>query len=136
MTVPRCPGPVTRRDFLRVGGLVLGGLGLSQVLAARAASHSAPDNSVILVYCLGGASHLETYDLKPDGPSEMRSVFKPILTRVPGMSICELLPRQARVADRFSLIRSVHHKINIHNDGSIAVLTGKEPSVADPTSTA
>jgi hypothetical protein len=66
----------------------------------------------------------------------MRSVFKPIPTRVPGMSICELLPRQAQVADRFSLIRSMRHKINIHNDGSIVVLTGKEPTVLDPTSQA
>jgi hypothetical protein len=126
---------LNRRDFLRVGGLALGGLGLAQVLAARAESRSPADTSVIIIYCLGGPSHLETYDLKPDGPSEMRSVFKPIATRVSGMSICELLPRQARVADKFSLIRSMRHKVNIHNDGSITVLTGKEPSVLDPTST-
>jgi Protein of unknown function (DUF1501) len=132
----RCPGPLDRRAFLRVGGLALGGLGLSEVVAARAAARSTADTSVILIYCQGGASHLETYDLKPDGPAEMRSVFRPIPTCVPGVSICELLPMQARVADRFSLIRSLHHKINIHNDGSIAVLTGKEPTVPDPTSRA
>jgi hypothetical protein len=106
-------------------------------LAGRAATPKAPpDTSVILVYCVGGPSHLETYDLKPDGPEMMRSVFKPIATRVPGLSICEHLPRQAAVAHRFSVIRSMHHKINIHNDGSILVLTGKEPSVPDPSSTA
>src|SRR5262245_5170790 len=131
-----CPGPIDRREFLRVGGLALGGLGLAEVAAARSRSKSTADTSVILVYCLGGPSQLETYDLKPDGPSEMRSVFRPILTVVPGMSICEHLPRQARVADKFSLIRSMRHTINIHNDGSINVLTGKEPSVPDPTSTA
>src|SRR4029078_12543375 len=87
--------------------------------------------AVILVYCLGGASQLETYDLKPDGPEQMRSVFRPIATRVPGMSICELFPLQAEVPDKFTLIRSLHHTINIHNDGSIAGLTGKEPSVPD-----
>jgi hypothetical protein len=125
-----------RREFLRVGGLVLGGLGIAEVTAARAAARSSTDTAVILIYCLGGASHLETYDLKPDGPAEMRSVFRPISTRVSGMSICELLPLHARVADRFSLVRSLHHKINIHNDGSITVLTGKEPTVLDPTSTA
>jgi hypothetical protein len=126
-----------RRDFLRIGGLALGGLGLADTLAARARSASGRrDTSVILVYCLGGASQLETYDLKPDGPAEMRSVFRPIATRVPGMSVCELLPLHARVAHRFSLIRSLHHRINIHNDGSILVLTGKEPLVPDPTSTA
>src|SRR5262245_63195758 len=134
---PRCPGPVSRRDFLRIGTLALGGLGLSQVMAGRAAAGKKnSDTSVILVYCLGGPSHLETYDLKPDGPSEMRSVFRPIATRVPGMSICELLPLHARVADKFSLVRSLHHDINIHNDGSILVLTGKRPTVLDPTSTA
>lgn len=132
-----CPGPMQRRDFLRVGGLLLGGMGLSQLLEARAAAGSATrDTAVILFYCLGGPSQLETYDLKPDGPSGMRSVFAPIATRVPGMSICELFPLQAQVADRFSLIRSLHHKINIHNDGSITVLTGKEPTVPDPTSQA
>lgn len=136
----QCPGIPThfqRREFLRVGGMALGGVGLATVLAGRAAAGtSTADTSVILVFCLGGASHLETYDLKPDGPELMRSVFRPIATAVPGMSICEHLPLQAKAAKRFSLIRSLHHKINIHNDGSIAVLTGKEPSVPDPTSTA
>jgi hypothetical protein len=136
MPPPRCLGPVDRREFLRVGGLVLGGLGLAEVTAARAAARTTTDTSVILVYCLGGASHLETYDLKPEGPEEMRSVFRPIATRVAGVSVCELLPLHARVADRFSLIRSLHHRVNIHNDGSITVLTGKEPTVPDPTSTA
>src|SRR5262245_63103369 len=120
-------GALDRRDFLRVGGLALGGLGLADVLRARDGKRS--DTSVILVYCLGGKSHLETYDLKPDGPEQMRSVFRPIATRVKGTSICELLPHHARVADRFTLVRSLHHTINIHNDASIAGLTGKEPSV-------
>ncbi len=137
MIPQRCPGPIDRRAFLRAGGLALGGLGLPGLFAGRAAAGTAStDTSVILVYCLGGASHLETYDLKPDGPSEMRSVFRPIPTRVPGMSVCELFPLHARVADRFSLVRSLHHKVNIHNDGSITVLTGKEPTVLDPTSQA
>ena len=120
-----------RREFLRIGGLALGGLGLAEVLASQPRS----DTAVIVLYCLGGASQLETYDLK-DGPDAMRSVFAPIATRVPGMRICEHLPMHAEVADRFAIIRSMTHRINIHNDGSIAVLTGKEPSVPDPTSTA
>jgi hypothetical protein len=125
---------IHRREFLRIGGLALGGLGLADVLAAQ--TRSAPrDTSVIMIYCIGGASHLETYDLK-DGPEQMRSVFRPIPTRVSGMSICEHLPLHAEVADKFTLIRSLNHKINIHNDGSITVLTGKEPTVLDPTSTA
>jgi len=122
---------------LRVGGLALGGLSLSELLAARELSGNGdPDTSVILFYMWGGPSHLETYDLKPDAPSEYRSVFSPISTCVPGMQICELFPRQARVADKFSLVRSLHHEINIHNDAAIEVLTGKRPSVLDPTSQA
>ncbi len=133
---PKCPGPVNRREFLRVGSLALGGLGLADFAAARSSTQSPPDTSVILVYCLGGPSQLETYDIKPDGPSNMRSVFAPMPTRVPGMSICELLPNHAKLADKFSIIRSMSHRINIHNDGSILMLTGKEPSVPDPTSQA
>src|SRR5262245_7273450 len=137
MRQQRCPGPMDRREFLRVGGLALGGLSLAGTLAARGAAGTAGhETSVILIFCLGGASHLETYDLKPDGPEQMRSIFRPVATRVPGMAVCELLPLHAQVADRFSLIRSMHHKISIHNDGSILTLTGKEPSVPDPTSTA
>lgn len=134
--IAMCPGPLNRRELLRVGGLLLGSLSAAEMLAARAATPTAPNTSVILVYCLGGPSHLETYDLKPDGPAESRSIFRPITTRVPGMSLCELLPLHARVADKLSIVRSMHHKINIHNDGSIYVLTGKEPTVPDPSSTA
>jgi hypothetical protein len=84
----------------------------------------------------GGPSHLETYDLKPDAPSEYRGPFRPIRTTVPGLDVCELFPLQARQARRFSLIRSLHHTMTAHNDGSIEVLTGKTPTRPDPTSTA
>lgn len=133
---PRCPGPVSRREFLQAGTLALGGLLLSDILAGRAAAGQASkDTAVILLYLHGGPSQLETYDLKPDAPIEYRSVFKPIPTRVPGMNICELFPLQAQVADRFSLIRSLHHTMTSHTDGGIEVLTGKTPTRPDPTST-
>lgn len=131
----RCPGRMGRREFLQAGALALGGLTLPDVLAARAASGtSSADTSVIMLYLHGGPSQLETYDLKPDAPSSYRSVFRPIPTVVSGMEICELFPRQARVADRFSLVRSLHHDIGIHSDGGIIVLTGKRPSKLDPSS--
>jgi hypothetical protein len=82
----------------------------------------------------GGPSQLETYDLKPQAPVEYRSVFRPIATKVPGMDICELFPLQAALADKFSIIRSLNHDIGIHSDGGIIVLTGKRPTVLDPTS--
>lgn len=130
-----CPGPVSRREFLQVGMLTLGGLSLSDVLAARAATgQTSKETSVILLYLHGGPSQLETYDLKPQAPSDYRSIFEPIPTNVPGMEICELFPRQAQIADKFSLIRSLNHDVGIHSDGGIIVLTGKRPTRLDPTS--
>ena len=82
----------------------------------------------------GGPSQLETYDLKPDAPIEYRSVFAPIPTNVPGLDLCELFPLQAKIADKFSLVRSLNHDVNIHSDGGIVILTGKRPTQLDPTS--
>ena len=132
-----CSGPICRRDILRIGTLGLGGLCLPEILKAQSASGNArPDTSVILFWMWGGPSQLETWDMKPDAPSEYRGPFRPIATSVPGMEICELFPRQARQAHRFSLVRSLHHEMSSHNDGSIELLTGKTPDRPDPTSTA
>lgn len=118
-----------------MGALTLGGIGLREVLAAReAAGKTTSGTSVILLYLHGGPSQLETYDLKPDAPTEYRSVFSPVKTNVSGMEICELFPLQAKIADKFSLVRSLNHDVNIHSDGGIVVLTGKRPTVLDPTS--
>ena len=131
------PAHPSRREFLRAGTLALGGMSLADVLRARAASgNPSADTSVILFYQWGGASQLETYDLKTEAPQEYRSVFQPIPTTVPGMEICELFPLQAGLAEKFALIRSLHHEINIHNDAAIEVLTGKRLSRLDPTSSA
>lgn len=128
-------GLLSRRCFLQLGGLGLTGLSLTDVLAARVATANAGlQTSVILLYLHGGASQLETYDLKPSAPSSYRSVFEPIATNVPGLDICELFPLQAKIADKFSLVRSIHHDVGIHSDGGILVLTGKRPSRLDPTS--
>jgi hypothetical protein len=125
---------LSRREFLRAGALALGGVTLADVLAARAAKPAARDTSVILLYLHGGPSHLETYDLKPDAPLAYRSVFNPIRTNVPGIDVCEHFPRQAKIADKFALVRSLNHDVNIHSDGGIVVLTGKRPTVLDPLS--
>src|SRR4051794_18039167 len=114
MAPPLCPGPVSRRELLRVGALALGGLGLEPVLAARAAAGAARrDTAVILLYLHGGPSQLETYDLKPEAPSDYRSIFRPVKTNVPGIEVCELFPLQAKIADRFALVRSLHHDVDI-----------------------
>ncbi len=98
-----CDG-LSRRSFLTVGSLALGGLALPQLLQAKGAGRH---KSVIMVYLSGGISHQDTVDLKPDAPSGIRGEFKPIPTNVPGLQVCELLPRLARCADKYSVIRSV-----------------------------
>jgi hypothetical protein len=126
-----------RREFLRVGTLGLGGLALADLLEARAsAGQSRPDTSVILFWMWGGPSQLETYDCKPEAPSEYRGPLRPIRTTVPGLDICEVFPLQARLGHRISLVRSLHHQMSSHNDGSIELLTGKTPAKEDLTSTA
>jgi len=133
----RCSGPLARREFLRAGALALGGLTLPELLRARAgAGNATAPTSVILFWMWGGPSQLETWDCKPDAPSEYRGPLRPIHTNVPGIDICEVFPLQARQAHRYSLIRSLHHKMASHNDGSIEWLTGKTPLKEDPTSTA
>ncbi|MFP6676362.1 MAG: DUF1501 domain-containing protein [Pirellulaceae bacterium] len=129
-------GRVSRRDFMQIGSLLSGGLALPQILAAQDSSQSSasPGTAVIMLYQHGGASQLETYDLKPDAPTSYRSIFQPISTNVRGMDICELFPLQAKLADKFSIIRSLHHDVGIHSDGGIIVLTGKRPAKLDPTS--
>jgi hypothetical protein len=137
MPVSSCTGPLRRREFLRLGTLALGGLGLADLLAARAAARRTDaDTSVILFWMWGGPSQFETYDPKPDAPADYRGPFRPIPSAVPGMDLCEFFPLQAKLGDKIVLIRSLHHTMSAHNDGSIEVLTGKTPIRPDPTSTA
>jgi hypothetical protein len=102
-----CDG-VSRRDFLRVGTLGLGGLTLADLLRAEAgASRQVAPKSAIMIFMSGGPSHIDTYDMKPDLPAEFRGEFKPIQTNVPGMDFCELMPRQAQIADKLAVLRGV-----------------------------
>ena len=121
---------MSRRNVLQLGGGVLGGMGLSRLLEAQALSAQAgplPDTSVIFVWLPGGPPHMETYDLKPDAPEDYRGQFNPIRTKVPGMDIGELLPRHAKIADKFTLIRSCAHKFADHGGGHKRFLTGRAP---------
>ena len=126
-----CLGPVGRRDFLRAGFLGLGGLGLGDLLHARAASETHTDTACIFIWLGGGPSQFETYDMKPDAPAEFRGEFRPIRTNVPGLDICEHLPMQARAADKFSLIRSCSHVSAGHENGTQHFLTGRKPNRQD-----
>jgi hypothetical protein len=107
--VPCCDG-ITRRSFLRAGALALGGLGLGDVLRLRAeapAPGTPLPKSIIMIHLSGGPSHLDMYDMKPGAPREYRGEFRPIRTNVPGLDVCELMPRQAKIADRFAILRGV-----------------------------
>src|SRR5215218_5518702 len=118
-----CSGP-SRREFLRVGGLTVGGLSLPTLLQARPGRRA---KSCILIFMDGGPSHLEMWDLKPDAPAEVRGEFKPIRSSVPGITVGELLPLSAKEMHHFAQVRSVRHGITDHNAGSYYMLTGKYP---------
>jgi hypothetical protein len=103
-----CDG-ITRREVLRVGGLAIGGLTLADILRSRAnAGSSTPRNkSVIMIWLRGGASHIDSYDMKPQAPVEVRGEFQPIATKVPGIQICEYLPKHAGMMDKLAIIRGI-----------------------------
>jgi hypothetical protein len=99
---------------LRFGGLGLGGLMLADLLRLRAEGKAPRTRSIIMVLLSGGPGHIDMYDLKPDAPAEIRGEFRPIDTNVPGMQICELMPRQARIADRLTIIRNMQFTGDTH----------------------
>ena len=126
--VPLCDG-LSRREFLRVGGLATAGLSLPVLLESQA--HAASDSrakakACIQLYMWGGPSQLETFDLKPHASEGIRSLFRPSATNVPGIQICEHLPRLARMADRYALVRSVSHNNHNHTPMIYYTLTGRE----------
>jgi len=114
----------SRRDFLKIGGLALGGLSLPQILRAEAqAGIRRSHKSVIMIFLSGGPPHQDMVDLKPDAPAEIRGEFNPIRTNVPGIDICEHLPRLAGMMDRFAIIRSLVGSEGRH--ASFQCMTGK-----------
>lgn len=127
--------PWNRRQLLKIGGLGTLGLGLSdliraEALAARDASAS-PIRSCILLFYYGGPSHLDTWDMKPNAPREVRGEFQSIATNVPGIRIGEHQPHSARVVDRLAIIRSMHHPMTNHNAAAFATLSGRDPLKGD-----
>jgi hypothetical protein len=115
-----------------VGTLGVGGLGLSELLRLRAEAATAEnarnnDTSIIFVWLPGGPPHMEMYDMKPEAPVDYRGPYRPIHTNVPGIDVCELMPRHAKIADRFNVIRSIAHKFADHGGGHKRFLTGRDP---------
>lgn len=142
-----CDG-MSRRSFVQLGVAGMASVGLPQLLRAKTASREsgtpAKDTSVIMIWLDGGPGHMDTYDMKPDAPVEYRGIWNPIRTNVPGTLVTELFPRQAKIADKFSLIRSLHHDTGDHFTGGHYMLTsrggasgadtaGKSPSIGSIT---
>ncbi len=125
-SVSFCDG-LTRRDFLHAGALSTLGLTLPGLLAYRASAATRDrDVNCIMIFLVGGPSHIDTFDPKPNAPDEVRGPFKPIRTSVPGTQITEIFPKTAKRADRFSLVRSVYHTATaVHDTGHQMMQTGR-----------
>jgi hypothetical protein len=123
---------ITRRRLLQVGGLGLLGLNLPGFLrAAEGGRRKARARSVIFLHQYGGPSCHDTFDMKPAAPDAVRGELKPIASTLPGVPVCELLPRTARVMDKVTLVRSVHHTMKNHNSAGYYSLTGYAPPTDD-----
>jgi hypothetical protein len=144
MTQSDCPGSIrpaglpSRRQLIRVGSIGLLGLRLPELLRARAPAaggraRSGQEKSCIFIVQYGGASHHDSWDLKPTAPEDIRGPYRPIATSVPGVQICELLPRLARLARRYCLVRSMTHGNGGHDGGMHVCMTGhSNPAESTP----
>lgn len=125
-----CDG-INRRDFLTIGGSLLGGLSLPKLLAAEASLGTRHTHKAIInVFLPGGPPHIDMWDLKPDAPTEIRGEFKPIATKVPGIEICEHFPRIAAMMDRFVVIRSIVGSTGDHD--AFQCMTGRKKNPQQP----
>lgn len=124
-----CGGGHSRREFLQIGSLAALGLSLPQYLRAKSEGAVKPGHdkrSCIMIFNLGGPSHIDLWDMKPDAPSEVRGPFQPIRTKSDAFEISELLPRHAELADKFSLVRSCWHDgAAVHDAGWQMMQTGR-----------
>jgi uncharacterized protein (DUF1501 family) len=126
-----CCDRLSRRSFLQLGAAGLTSLSLPRLLQARGDA-PAKDTRVIVLWLEGGPSHIDLWDMKPAAPAEYRGFWRPIGTTVPGIQITEMFPRQAKVADKFSIIRTLHHGDNDHIGAPHILLTGRVgPTIAD-----
>ena len=130
---PRYCDGVSRRSFLQIGGLGLGGLSMAELMRAQSqatggAQGDTKNKAVIMIFLAGGVSHQDFVDLKPNAPANIRGEFKPVSTNSSGVQICEHLPMLARRADKYAIIRDVSHNLADHGIGKKYLLTGTKPS--------
>ncbi len=124
-----CDG-LSRRSFLQLGVAGMASVGLPALLQAKANSSTKKNTSVILIWLDGGPGHMDMYDMKPDAPAEYRGIWKPIKTKVPGLDLTELYPKQAKITDKFSIVRSLHHNTGDHFAGGHRMLTAQDMGVS------
>lgn len=119
---------LTRRELLRVGGLGLLGLTVPELASLRARGPAANKraNACVFLFLFGGPSHIDLWDMKPAAPAEVRGEFRPTATRVPGIHVCEHLPRLAQHMDRLCLLRSMAHRMNVHGPACSEIFSGRE----------
>lgn len=123
-------GKIARRELLRIGSLALGGLSLPGLLKhaiANSSGTAAKAKHCILMLLNGGQAQQDTFDMKPNAPEGIRGPYQPIPTAVPGLQICEKLPRLAKLTDRMTIVRSMHHHLLAHNTGAAYALSGHSP---------
>jgi hypothetical protein len=136
------PDRFSRRHLIQIGSLASLGLTLPGLLQAeanglgvrnsmRAQGESQPIRSCILIFHYGGPSHIDTFDMKPNAPAEIRGQFRSIATNVPGLRICEHLPHTAQVMNHVSIVRSMHHPMTNHNAAAFTALCGRNPLKGD-----
>ena len=125
----------SRRRLLQIGGMGLLGLNLPGLLKAAEApinsGRKARAKSVIFLFQYGGPSHIDMFDMKPGAPESIRGPHKPISSSAPGIQVSERLPKTAKIMDRVTLIRSVHHTMKNHNSAAYYALSGHEPPSDD-----
>lgn len=135
MTLPLHTSPaLSRRQLLQLGGISIMGLGLPELLRASAPQSTigkGTAKSCIFIVQYGGASHIDSLDPKPDAPASMRGPYRPIASRVPGIQVCELLPRLAGLADRLTLVRSMSHGNGGHDGAMHVCMTGHSSPATD-----
>src|SRR5216683_6071945 len=126
-----CDG-ISRRNFLKIGALGLGGLTLPQLLQAEAlAGVKRSHKAVIMIFLPGGPAHQDIFDMKMDAPTEIRGEFRPIKTNVPGIEICELFPKIAAMMDKFAIIRTLADSDGLHD--AYQCMTGHKRAERGPS---
>lgn len=128
---PMSAALMSRRQWLQIGAVSLAGPNLFRASGAAPTEGLAPIRSCILIFYQGGPSHLDTWDMKLKAPAEVRGEFRPIATAIPGLWACEHLPHLARVADRLTIVRSLHHRLTNHLPAAFTTLIGRDPPRGD-----